>query len=71
MDHSTEYNTIIPKVCVRVRSGGVVTVARGRMGDVPGGTVVREEGDGYGGHAVGNWGVIGCTCDDKRGLDET
>ena len=53
------------------RSGGVVTVARGWMDDVPGGMVVREGGDGYGGSAVRNWGAVGCAdIDGRRGLDE-
>ena len=37
-------------MCVAIgggKSGGVVTVAGGRMGDVSGGIVVSEEGDEY------------------------
>ena len=47
-------------------SGGEVTVARGWMDDVSGGIVVREGGDGYGGSAVGSWGVVSCAGSDDR-----
>ena len=43
-------SAFIPRACAVTggeRSGGVVTVAEGRMGDVSGGMVVREGGDGY------------------------
>ena len=43
----------------------------GRLGDVSGGIVVREEGDGYRWNAVGNWEVVDCAgTDDRRGLGE-
>ena len=50
------------------RSGGVVTVARGGMDDVPGGMMAREGGDGYWGNAVGV--VSGAGTDGRRGMDE-
>ena len=66
-------STFLPKVRAATagQSGGVVTVARGWMDDVPGGMVVREGGDGYGGSAVRSWGAVGCAgTDGRRGLDE-
>ena len=33
--------------------------------------MVREEGDGYRGNVVGNWGTVGCAgTDGRRSLDE-
>ena len=45
-----KWSTFVPNVCIVTggrRSGGVVTVAGGRMEDVSGGMVVREGGEGY------------------------
>ena len=44
------HDSFIPNVCVVTgggRSGGVVTVADGGMGDVPCGVMLKEEEDGY------------------------
>ena len=44
------YETFIPSACVGTgggRSGGVVTVADGGMGDVPCGVMLKEEEDRY------------------------
>ena len=59
------YKTFIPNVWGK--SGGVVTVAGGRMGDVSWGVA---GGDGYWGNAVGNSGGVTCAGTDDRGLDE-
>ena len=53
MNSGVIYNTFIPNVCIITgwRSGGVVTVPGGEMGEVSGevsgGLRLKDEGDGY------------------------
>ena len=71
MEHNTDMLNLgvvkIPNLCVVTggeKSRGVVTVAGGRIDNVSGGIVGREEGDGC-------WGLVGCAgIDGRGGLDE-
>ena len=71
MEHNTDMLNLgvvkIPNLCVVTggeKSRGVVTVAGGRIDNVSGGIVVREEGDRC-------WGLVGCAgIDGREDLDE-